>query len=404
LLLVAVIVTAGSDVVHAQEAIDECVDVAAPHAERRLFLLTMAPGPEVWSVYGHTGIWVSEPGDSDLIYNFGVVNESRPNLMRDTLNGTLEFYLGVRSLDAMLRYYGGSERTVIAQRLDLTPSMEEELVVYLREEALPHNRDYLYHWRDANCSSRVRDLLDEVTGGVNGIDWDEVTEITARDEVLRHLEPYHLWWFMMNYAIADDVDQPLTRSDLMFLPDRLFFEADRMIVPLSGNRSRPLVSETCVVYRGDHDFVSLTPTNRDALLCLSGAALAGLYLLLGGWARRGTVGRVVFSFALVPWSLLTGSLGLAGVWLWLNSDVEAFWRNVDLFGANPLSLLLLPSAALLALGRGLKWVRRVVTGLAALALVSLVLLPFIDQQALGTTGLFLLPLVAIAYRVRQIDS
>lgn len=73
--------------------------------------------------------------------------------------------LAARPWPRALRWYEGHGRQVELQTLSLTPEQRTVLVDRLRTGVRRENREFLYDSLTDNCSTRLRDLLDDVSGG-----------------------------------------------------------------------------------------------------------------------------------------------------------------------------------------------------------------------------------------------
>ena len=74
--------------------------------------------------------------------------------------------MGPAETGAFLDAYRAAGRSVYSNELLLTGAEAAELDRLIRENFEPGNRDYLYHYFEDNCSTRVRDILDTVLGGI----------------------------------------------------------------------------------------------------------------------------------------------------------------------------------------------------------------------------------------------
>ena len=371
-----------------------------PAGEVEIRLLTMAPGGQVWNVFGHNGIWVRQHGLPDRIYNFGVISDEHPDMLQRFVAGTLDFFLGTRSYDNMLSYYTRQERTIVVQTLDLPPLAARRVAEVLSEEALPENRSYRYHWIEANCATRVRDVLNEALSEQLLPQHQGVSPYTARGEVLRHLGPHEPLWFAWHFAVGGSADAPLSRWDLMFMPDRLYEAIDESFVEESDGSRRPLVSHSCRLREGKHGWAPKGPPQRDLILWGLGLVMGVLFLGLARASRRFRLARLGAALFVAVFGLIAGGLGTLSAWAWLTSVYVGFSWNANLLVANPLTLLLVPAAVVIlfrvrALARPLRWVSWTLLGLGAVGLV-VAALPSIPQPTVGHAGVFLPVLVVVA--------
>src|SRR5690606_6916797 len=80
--------------------------------------------------------------------------------------GDMQYMLAVLPLAQDLAYYREVGRGASIQWLDLEPEAASALAARLAHNALPENARYGYDYFTDNCSTRVRDAIDEALGGV----------------------------------------------------------------------------------------------------------------------------------------------------------------------------------------------------------------------------------------------
>src|SRR5206468_3124083 len=101
----------------------------------------------------------------DLVYNFGTTDFLRSDLATAFLRGHVPFWLSVSTFSSTLAAYRAEDRSIWVQELRLTETQSEWLAARLRWQALPANRSYPYDHFVDNCTTRVRDLIDQASGG-----------------------------------------------------------------------------------------------------------------------------------------------------------------------------------------------------------------------------------------------
>lgn len=385
----------------AEESVQAC-EVLEDPSLLEISMLTMPPGGELWSIFGHTALWVRSPV-GERVYNFGVISPEHPDLTRRFVTGELDFFLGTRSYESMMAYYRGQHRRVYRQRLDIPYEAAVELARFLEREAAPENRTYRYHWIDANCSTRVRDALDQVLGGLLSGHFVGHVDYTPRQEVLRHLAQSPAAWFGWNFTVGS-ADEPLTRWDSLFLPDRLYTALEEVEL----GEGHPLVSDTCLLLDGTHGWAPPKPPNWDFVLWLLGFAFAAILWTLLRVGRQRPLARVLAGSAIVLFGTIGGALGAASVWTWSQSTYSGFSDNANLFLANPLSFALLPIGVAVCLGwrRDSRFARLASFALLSLGAVGLIasLTPLSNQEGFGFLGLFLPALVVVAKNATKRDQ
>ena len=102
------------------------------------------------------------------VYNFGDTDWEDPAIPWKFITGALRFRLDrPGDMFEVARDYGFVQnRDVFVQPLALTPAQVREVAQTLEEGRLaPTGAIDPYHFVDAICTTKIRDLLDEVLGG-----------------------------------------------------------------------------------------------------------------------------------------------------------------------------------------------------------------------------------------------
>ncbi|MYF76658.1 MAG: DUF4105 domain-containing protein, partial [Acidobacteria bacterium] len=124
----------------------------------------MTMGPDQAVVFrkgGHAALCVG-----DRCLNYGVTDFSRPvGLVNEVLRGEAVFWMAVSGYEDMVRVYSRDDRSVFRQDLALAPEAREALLGRIAQDLVPGASEYIYNHFDDNCTSRIRDYLDEATSG-----------------------------------------------------------------------------------------------------------------------------------------------------------------------------------------------------------------------------------------------
>ena len=184
-------------------------------------LLTCAPGDEIYSVFGHSAIRVTDyEEESDVIYNFGMFSFGTSNFALKFLKGSLEYCLGKQYVYGFIAEYTYENRAIKEQILNLTDEQKEAIIARLEFLYLPENRNYRYSFLEKNCSTEIRVLLEEL-----GIKFEtkDVPE-TSRQLISSYLKQ-NLWTRLgINMALGNSIDKANNSYKRMFLPDYLYAE------------------------------------------------------------------------------------------------------------------------------------------------------------------------------------
>ena len=263
------------------------VATAAPSVR----LVTMGPGDDVFSRFGHAALCVSDAPDAlGRCYNYGTADFTTPlPLSAGVLRGQAQFWVSEVDEDRMMLAYRHADRTLYVQRLPLDDEAAAALEAALVVDALPENRFYLYDHFDDNCTTRLRDHLDRATGGALSAGADAPSPPSLRDVIRAHLAASPGLVIAAELLVGREVDRVPTIWEAMFLP--------------------AVLREEVRVRLGVEPEVVYTRRTVDPAVG-SARALTGLWvgagalgLLLAALRSRATVGLALGGLALVPWGL-----------------------------------------------------------------------------------------------------
>jgi hypothetical protein len=372
-----------------------------------LSVLTFGAGDDIFSKFGHNAILVKDAQlGREEVYNFGAFDAKDPMLIPNFIKGRMEFWLMVRSLGVELVRYQRVNRSIQEQVLDLDPDEERAIVERLRHKAKRENRTYRYHYYLNNCSTRVRDVLDEALDGQLKQATSRPTENTWRDHTLRMT--WGTWgWFGLGLVLSEEIDRPLTVWEEMFLPDVLRHEISTLEVTRPGVTPRPLVTSDQELLASTRDLSPVTqPSGWFLAICLG---LVGGSFLAAGAYRLGApnTGQATRALAAVLCSLVSLVAAVAGslfAFLW-TTDHTFCHGNENLLLLSPLwwapTLLGLGAWAGSTRARD-AWAKSLLltAGLAALAPI-VTWLPGINQVNGPFIVMFLLSWLGFAYGARR---
>ena len=368
-----------------------------PGSQLRVWLLTTGPGDAVWERFGHNAIRVldTETG-RDAAYNWGVFDFDQVDFVPRFLKGQMLYKMVPFSAAAMVDAYESMNREVVMQELALTPGQRLMLLDLAEVNALPENRDYFYDYFLDNCSTRVRDLLDQV---LDGALFDQLgaretgTSYRTHTRRLTQIDP--IVFTGMDVLLGSPGDRPISLWAEMFVPMTLRDAIREVTITNAEGVEVPLVMDERVVVPSTRE---AEPLRADSwfwrYLALGGVA-GGLLAWIGVRATTGArLFRVLFGTLASAWSLLAGLSGLILV-LVLLTDHWSMTFNESLFLLNPVSLPLVALVPLalrgsLASARRARMLGFVALGVAALGLLFQ-LLPVTPQET-GMLFALLLPI------------
>jgi hypothetical protein len=364
----------------------------------RIGLVTMQPGEEYWSRYGHNAILVDD-GVAPTLYNYGYFDFGQPGFLTRFLRGRMLYRLMALPMERDLAGYAAEGRGAQLQWLALEPARAQELASFLAWNARPENADYRYDYFTDNCSTKVRDALDRAFGGALKRELSGRSHgYTYRDEARRLAATLPWLYFGTHLGLGPFTDRPLSLWEESFVPMRLAEALDETRID-----GRPVVQARRALLPHRLGEPPAAPPDWRIGFLLTGLATACLLLL--GTRPTGARGlRLGTATVIGSMWLACGLGGLGLLALWSFTDHVAAWGNENALLFNPLCLLLLAAVPSLARGtappRLASAAAMLVLGFAGLALF-LKFLPF-RIQSNGDWIALLLPIhAALAWRLTR---
>lgn len=360
-----------------------------PGSELTVTLLTYETGGLVFERFGHNALWIHDSAaGTDRHYDYGRFDFRQKNFFLRFAQGRMWYSMGEDSVpDKYIAFYSSEGRKIRAQELDLLPAERLRLSEFLKTNIRPENAGYAYDYYLDNCSTRIRDAIDLVTGGAIRRYGERPSGVTWRDET-RRLDEHNVFLYTgLMLALGQPVDREMSRWEQMFLPGRLSQHLDSVTVTGPDGAMRPLVKSNRVLAEGGSWPVPETPSRWTWRYLVVGVLIGGSLAWLGG------IKRTPFLLLATLWALLAGVAGIAVTWLSLLSSHRAAHQNENLLLFNLVVLALavmLPPA--IRKGKGaLRIARRTALVVAVLAGLSLLLklVPGFDQKNLELIALVL---------------
>ena len=185
-------------------------------------VLTCGPGDLLYSLFGHTAIRVQNHSTGqDLVYNYGTFDFQADGFAVKFLRGKLPYQLSVVRMDSFLREYQMDKRYVEEQSLNLSQSEKFKVLEFLYNNLRPENRFYKYDFYFDNCTTRIRDLLEDRVGSIQYPTLNE-EKFTFRDLLHQYLTQHPWTKFGMDIILGTQSDQVADDRGQMFLPEYFF--------------------------------------------------------------------------------------------------------------------------------------------------------------------------------------
>lgn len=253
----------------------------------RASLLTITPGQDSYSLYGHTALRICGPQGLDVVFNYGAFSPDTKNFFWKFALGETDYTLVAERTSDVVTWYTMEERLVIEQRLDMSPEEVRRLFEAMRRDATTPNWTYRYTFLTDNCATRPVSLLEGALGAK--LRWQEgVPPTTFRELIHRHVLPQHEWSsFGQDLLLGAALDTLVGTDAHVAFPMELFRMMETAEAVMQDGSVRRLVVRT--------DTLNATIMNGDA----DDAA--------PGWAKRLTsplaLSALIFLLALVASAL-----------------------------------------------------------------------------------------------------
>lgn len=185
-------------------------------------ILTEAPGTELYSVFGHTGIRIKDLAKGyDIVFNYGMFDFNTSFFYFKFALGRLDYTLAVESFDGFVAEAKDENRQLTEQILNLTKRQKLDLTAFLIKNYEPQNRYYRYKFFTNNCSTRVRDAIVDATDDPYLLKKSEVcSQITFQKLYTDKLESMPWCKFGIGFLLGK-LTQKKAGYDAMFLPEIL---------------------------------------------------------------------------------------------------------------------------------------------------------------------------------------
>ena len=188
------------------------------------YLITVDVGDRVWDNFGHTALRVyDENTNTDTVFNWGVfdISGGMVSFSWNFFKGIMNYRLATSMPTDLFAMYRSQERTVWQDKLNLSNPQKEILLRRLIWNLEPENVVYAYQYFFDNCTTKVRDYIDEALSGKLRQHNDGITGDTFRDQVRSHYQSVSLVGFSLDVLMNSNIDRRVTEWETMYLPLQL---------------------------------------------------------------------------------------------------------------------------------------------------------------------------------------
>jgi hypothetical protein len=347
----------------------------------RAHLITMSPGQLVYERFGHNAIFITDytsGGPMTTAYDFGNFDFNEADFVRRFVFGEMRYWAAEKEPEELLTAYAVDNRQIFRQELNLTDDQVQQLWINLRENIREENRFYHYDYYTDNCSTRLRDHIDRVTGG------QVAAQLKSRPALHNYrwhtrvgMDRERLLLAGIEFTAAEPVDRPMSRWEEGFLPEQLRQGFDETTIRAPDGQVVPLVRNAAKMnqYINAATFVEMPtePMNPLWWFALCGALTGALLAWAGAFAARFRRGRWVAAVLWGGWGLIAGLGGALLVFMWAFTRHVATYANENLLQLSPFAMLMIVFGPMAAFGRSIIAARWLARGLVAMCLLGVML-------------------------------
>ena len=348
--------------------------LAVPGASLTFHLLTAEPGDALWELFGHNALLVRDSATGyEAAFNYGLFDFGAPGFAARFVLGHMTYWVDAMPLAPMLVRYREQRRRVWAQELDLTPAQKSRLLALLESATLPENRSYRYDYFRENCSTKLRDVLDEALDGQIRRATDDDASSAWRTHTRRLTARSVVGYLGIQLLAGPRADEPTTAWQEMWVPMKLRDTLAGLAVAGADGRSRPLVRSEELWIESDRTPEAVDPPSFTWLFLFAGLAGGLFFVIVAQWAATASrLGAWAFGITGVAWGLFCGVVSVVVVGMhWTDHEFLYMNRNILVFSPAGLGLAVLAPlvAARMQAAPKWSWVAGVAVLLSVAALV-----------------------------------
>jgi len=284
-------------------------------------LLTVMPrSNHVYTIYGHTALRLYDPSQQiDVVFNWGTFDFNAPHFIYRFVRGETDYFLTWTNYVQFLSVYQVANASVVEQILDLSVEGKEILLEKLGINMLPQNVVYRYNFLFDNCTTRVRDLIEQSSPDLVYPNQGEKT--TFRKLIHSCTESYVWMTFGIDLLVGAGADSLIGVRQELFLPVKL----------------ETILDSTSVVVSSEQMLTSI-PESAFKLKFLESPFIVGfiimaVYIII---AVIGYIKRRLFRGWFSPLFLVAGMAGTLIAFMAAFSQHPCMWPNWNLLWLHPL--------------------------------------------------------------------
>ena len=198
----------------------------------RISLLTCTPGNELYSIFGHSALRITDSNSvTDIVYNYGTFNFDDDGFYLKFISGQLLYYISIEDFQTFKFNYQATNRGITEQVLQLSPQEKINIQHSLNENLKEENKYYKYDFFLDNCTTRFRDLILNSKKPTPALPAVMPIDMKFREAIDIYLYKGEQYWSKLGIDIllGAPTDAVMTPSQQQFLPDNLMTALDKSL-------------------------------------------------------------------------------------------------------------------------------------------------------------------------------
>jgi hypothetical protein len=336
----------------------------------RISLLTCSSGNELYSIFGHSAIRVSDPmRNLDIVFNYGTFDFFDPNFYPNFVRGRLKYILSVSPYREFNQSYVEEGRWIWEQRLNINLNEKQHLFDSLLINYRPENRYYHYDFFGDNCATRIRDIFVKTIPRKITFDYSSFEKGKSFRQLLMPNLTNSPWAKLgINLLLGLPADRVASPWEYMYLPEHLQAAFQHSSL-LSDSIKLPFVQQTKVLLEGKQlSDQNMWGTPLQVFLVI---LLIAAFLSYRDFKK--SVKNLWFDRILL---VIFGLMGVLFTFLWAGTAHRSMVWNFNLLWANPFHLIVV---FFLSIKKTRRWVQSYLIVSLIILITLLFAWPFLPQ-------------------------
>ena len=303
-------------------------------------VLTIGPGNSLSDSFGHSAIRVQDKSKNyDLVFNYGIYDFNDPKFYSNFIKGYLNYSLGVSYFKDFKSSYISNNRSIKEQVLLLPDSLNKKIVDRLIFNSKPENKNYLYDYFSNNCSTIIKDIIDE---SLIKYDYQNTyivkSKNTYRNLIYENINKNSWGSLGIDICLGSYIDQEIDAEKNTFLPEYLFEYLNSSYYSRAELDNKiKLVKKINLINNQSKQFPNL---NIDTLFY----SPLFIFIILSSlliFINVKYLNNKKVHLLLQSTHVITSAIGFLLLFLWFFTDHYTAAYNYNLLWASPLNIILI---------------------------------------------------------------